>query len=577
MIGFIEDQFLREGKELRKLSDQELYSTFKELFDLKFALDQSFIVAMTDDIGKITYVNPLFCDISKYSREELLGADHRIINSNHHPKEFFKDMWQTIGRGEIWTGDIKNRAKDGAYYWVKTTIVPLVNEKGIPYQYISIRQDITAQKEMEERIRHQAFHDDLTGLRNRLCFKQEVDQWIRQVGMNESLALIFMDLDRFKFINDTVGHSIGDRILQLVSQRLLHHLNEDADLYRFGGDEFVIVVKNRTKEEVSQYIEKILDLFTRPFTVDDEEYFLTVSVGISLFPNDGLDIEMLLKNTDSALYLAKEKGNNAVKFYTLELQENIAKTMKMERALRQAIVEEEFVLHFQPKMDLKTGEITGAEALIRWNHPELGILSPAEFIPLAEDTGMIIPISEWVLKEACRLNRQWQEQGLSPIRMAVNLSPQLFRKKNIKDVISQILHVTQLDPDYLELEITESIMENPDRALVILQELKELGVHLSIDDFGTGYSSLAHLRRFPIDTLKIDRSFVNGIPSDNGVMVKTIIDMASNLGINVIAEGIETDEQMQFLSQLHCDEGQGYLFSPPVSATLFYELYRKYR
>jgi diguanylate cyclase (GGDEF)-like protein/PAS domain S-box-containing protein len=556
---------------LGKVNEQELATTIKELADFKFALDQSSIVAITDHRGKITYVNDKFCEISKFSRDELIGKDHRILNSRYHPKQFFKEMWKTIRSGKVWNGEIKNQAKDGSFYWVKTTIIPFVDETDKPYQYIAIRQDITEQKNIAEQILYNAYHDDLTGLRNRRSLREDLTQWINEHKKTNQMALIFLDLNRFKFVNDTLGHNIGDRILQLVSKRLFIHLHEKAELYRFGGDEFIIVLKHQSRDEVIEFTREITSLFLNPFFIDKEKLYLTTSLGVSLFPKDGQNFETLVKKADSAMYLAKENGSNAIQFYTVDMYESMKKTMKMEGALRQAIDEEEFVLYYQPQIDLRSRKMIGLEALIRWEHPTLGMIPPSEFIPLAEETGLIIPISKWVLETACKQNKQWQENGVTPMRVAVNISSYLF-KEDLVTIVSRILSETQLEPCYLELELTESIMQTPEIAKPILKELKELGVRLSIDDFGTGYSSLAYLRDFPIDSLKIDRSFVEEIQKDNGVIVKTIIDMASHLSVSVIAEGIETEDQLSFLSQLRCYEGQGFLFCRPLPGSELYKL-----
>ena len=556
---------------LGKVNEQELATTIKELADFKFALDQSSIVAITDHRGKITYVNDKFCEISKFSRDELIGKDHRILNSRYHPKQFFKEMWKTIRSGKVWNGEIKNQAKDGSFYWVKTTIIPFVDETDKPYQYIAIRQDITEQKNIAEQILYNAYHDDLTGLRNRRSLREDLNQWINEHKKTNQMALIFLDLNRFKFVNDTLGHNIGDRILQLVSKRLFIHLHEKAELYRFGGDEFIIVLKHQSRDEVIEFTREITSLFLNPFFIDKEKLYLTTSLGVSLFPKDGQNFETLVKKADSAMYLAKENGSNAIQFYTVDMYESMKKTMKMEGALRQAIDEEEFVLYYQPQIDLRSRKMIGLEALIRWEHPTLGMIPPSEFIPLAEETGLIIPISKWVLETACKQNKQWQENGVTPMRVAVNISSYLF-KEDLVTIVSRILSETQLEPCYLELELTESIMQTPEIAKPILKELKELGVRLSIDDFGTGYSSLAYLRDFPIDSLKIDRSFVEEIQKDNGVIVKTIIDMASHLSVSVIAEGIETEDQLSFLSQLRCYEGQGFLFCRPLPGSELYKL-----
>lgn len=552
----------RDGKWIREI---------KELRDFKFALDQSSIVAITDQKGIITFANDKFCEISKYSRDELIGKNHRIINSGFHSKDFFANMWMEIQNGRVWAGEIRNRAKDGSIYWMKTTIIPFVDNDGCPYQYISIRQDITEQKKIEEQILYSAYHDDLTGLRNRRCFNEELGQWMMEYNQ---MALIFLDLNRFKYINDTMGHGMGDQILRAVSKRLCHHLNSVADLYRFGGDEFIIVLKNCSIDEVKEFSAKVTNILIDPFYIENEKFYLGASVGISLFPIDGTHIETLVKKADSAMYLAKKEGTNAVQFYTIEKYEDITKTMNLERALRQAVIEKDFVLQYQPQFDLVTNRMIGAEALIRWNHPTLGDIPPSDFIPLAEETGLITSITEWVLETACRQNKKWQEGGVNPIRVGVNISSCLFNDCLVS-LVTRVLRESKLEPCYLELEITESIMQNPEITIPIINELKGIGVRLSIDDFGTGYSSLAYLRHFPIDSLKIDRSFIEEIEKDNGVIVKTIIDMACHLSVSVIAEGVENKEQLDFLSKLKCNEGQGYYFSRPLSSRELFKILQK--
>ena len=565
---------------LERVNEQELVTTIKELADFKFALDQSSIVAITDQKGKITYVNDMFCEISKYSKSELIGNDHRILNSGYHSKQFFKSMWNTIRKGNVWMGEVKNKTKDGLFYWVKTTIVPFVNGEGVPYQYIAIRQDITERKKNSEQILFNAYHDDLTGLRNRRCFREEMEKWISQSNEKDQMALVFLDLNRFKYINDSLGHNVGDQVICKVADRLNQHFHNKADLYRFGGDEFIIVFKNQSKDQVLELANEITQLFIDPIYLNNERLYLTASLGISVFPKDGQDVGTLFKKADSAMYVAKKKGNHAVQFYTAGSSIHVTKTMKLENALRHAVENEEFVLHFQPKVDLKTKEIIGVEALIRWVHPIIGIIPPSEFIPLAEEIGLINPISLWVLETACKQNKIWQESGLSPIIMAVNISSYLIKEDLVKTV-KEILQKTGLEPCYLELELTESIMQTPEITIPILNKIKELGVHLSIDDFGTGYSSLAYLRDFPIDSLKIDRSFIEEIGVDschrNQAIIKMIIDMAVNLNVNVIAEGIETEEQCQLLAQLFCDEGQGYLFSRPLPDKEIYPLLIKHQ
>ncbi|MGE8205689.1 EAL domain-containing protein [Heyndrickxia sp. NPDC080065] len=551
------------------------HQNFKELMDIKFALDQSSIVAITDNRGKIIYANKKFCDISKYRQGELIGEDHRILNSGYHPKSYFKSMWKTIGSGKIWSGEIKNKAKDGSFYWVHTTIVPFLNEKGKPYQYIAIRQDISDLKKLEEQLLYNAYHDELTGLSNRRCFNEELNMWLSMKSQTNQLAIIFLDIDRFKYINDTLGHSKGDYLLKSISKRLSRHLKGFVDVYRFGGDEFTIVIKNRSLVEVKEIVRRVQSIFKKPFLLHNNPYYFSPSIGISFAPQDGTDIETLVKKADLAMYRAKESGNNSVRFYSNDVHDIFSKNMKIEMALREAIAKKELVLYYQPLIDLNEQKMIGVEALIRWHHPTDGMIPPSEFIPIAEETGLILPISEWVLETACKQLKQWQNAGLPSFFVAVNLSPYLFESDGLVELINKIIQQNQIRPELLELEITESLMQDPENALLLLEGLKLIGVSLSIDDFGTGYSSLAHLKRFPVNTLKIDRTFIEDISIDDGVIVKTIMTMAQQLGLNVIAEGIETKEQLDFLSQHSCAIGQGYLFSRPVPSENITDMIRK--
>lgn len=548
----------------------ELACKVKELEDLKFAVDQSVIIATTDSTGIITEVNNKFCEISKYTKEELIGMNNNILNSGYHSKNFFREMWKTIRAGKVWRGNIKNKAKDGTFYWVKTMIIPFLNQNDLPYQYIAIQQDITDLKEAEMQILQNSYHDELTGLQNRRFFNDELSKWVDENKENR-MALLFLDLYRFKYINDTLGHSWGDQVLKAVSKRLLNHLQDKAELYRFGGDEFIIVLKNYPVDEVKELANEVTRLLSKPFQIKSENLYIGVSIGISLFPRDGIDLETLVKKADSAMYLAKRRGTNAIQYYSSEEYADMQKTMHLERALRQAVEEKSFTLHYQPQVELYSNEIIGVEALIRWEHPTLGNIPPSEFIPLSEKTGLITPITKWVLETACVQNKNWQENGLAPITIAVNISPYLL-KGDLVEMVTQILMKTKLPPCYLELEITESLMQEPEFTIPILRKLKSLGVRLSIDDFGTGYSSLSYLKHFPIDSLKIDQSFIKEIQNDDGIIVKTIIDMASHLNVSVVAEGIENQEQLDFLSNLNCSTGQGYYFSHPLPSK---EVYKK--
>jgi len=677
----------------RKRTELELARTLKDLGDIKQALDVSSIVVITNRQGIITYVNDKFCEISGYSRDELVGSTHRIVNSGFHPRAFFLEMWRTIGRGHVWQGEIQNRAKDGSIYWVNTTIVPFLDEHGKPYQYVSVRYDITERirakerlaealqndfrrtvqnlqngifklvrddqgevvytlcegklfasfglrteqvasrtmrdihgeafaaraaryiarvfegelvnqelsyedrvlyvslspmegsggeveavvgsviditerKEAEKMIYQMAHYDPLTDLPNRTLFARELSQAIERAREHdESIAILFMDLDRFKVINDTLGHSYGDQLLRAVADRLRGLVDNPADLIsRMGGDEFTFFFTNTTRDEAVKLAELLLTSMAEPFALEQMNIYVTPSIGISMYPEDGDEIEELLKNADSAMYHAKERGKNSYQFFSALTYQKASKKLMLENELFQALARNQFVLEYQPVIDIEAEQVTGMEALLRWEHPELGRISPMEFIPMAEETGLIVPIGEWVMREACMQTKRWQDQGVEHLSVAVNISWRQFVQQDFCAMIRRILTETGLSPEYLELEITESMAHDASYAIRILEQIKELGVTISIDDFGTGYSSLSYLSKFPIDRLKIDQSFIRDLNAGNRAIVKTIMDMAHNMNISVVAEGVEQEEHLQFLKFMRCPKVQGYYYSKPLRA-----------
>ncbi|WP_223702521.1 EAL domain-containing protein [Sutcliffiella deserti] len=407
-----------------------------------------------------------------------------------------------------------------------------------------------------------AYHDPLTKLHNRVSFKKVIDNLLEKSKADRRIALLLIDLDRFKVVNDTLGHYMGDIILVKTSERLKETLEGDAQLFRIGGDEFVIVLQAATEEKCSLLADALLKKFTSPFLIDDHEIIITPSIGISIYPENGESSEDLLKHADAAMYLAKENGKNNYRFYNTELNNSMARKMNIENGLRKAIEHQEFIIHYQPKIELQTQKIVGMEALLRWEHPELGIISPAEFIPIAEETGQIVLIGEWVLKTACKQNKAWQEAGFPSLCVSVNVSVRQFQHNDFLCTVNKVLQETKLCPSYLELEITESIVRNVKDTTEVLNSLRNLGVKTSIDDFGTGYSSLHILQKLPIDTIKIDKTFIDEIGKSNQQsMVKAIIDLGLNLNLTVVAEGIEHDYQLKALLDNKCNIGQGYLFS----------------
>lgn len=668
-----------------KMVSNEYAKTRTDLQNFKYALDESAVVVITNPQGVITYVNDRFCELSEYPRKELIGKTHRVVNSGFHPKSFFAEMWGTIQSGNVWRGVIRNKAKSGKLYWVHTTVVPFVGSDGKPFQYISIRQDVTSQmeaeksleialkndfnttvknlqnaifkysldvnnqihvtllegkvaeqlglsanmlnrlvmdqqfnmstfkrqllgallgrvaqfevdyqsrtflvylspifegedvievvgtasditdrKEAERQIEYMAFHDHLTGLPNRRLLKQTVEDLIEiRLNNHEPFALLYMDLDRFKNINDSMGHYVGDQLLKAVGARLQTLVRQNDLVGRLSGDEFLILCSSTTKQGAQMVAQRIVKEVSKSFLIDHLEIFIAPSIGISMFPEDGADYNTLIRNADSAMYLAKQSGKSTYQFFTEKLYKDLMERTLIEMELRQVLHKKELSLHYQPQYEFDTGKMIGVEALVRWHHPSRGMISPGQFIPIAEETGMILPIGLWVLETACRQAKEWQDLGYTSLLMSVNVSLRQFKSISFVSDVKDTLHKTGLQAKYLNIEITESMTSDVDYCQTILQELRDIGIKISIDDFGTGYSSLSYLSRFPLTHLKIDQSFVREL-STNSVIVKAIIDLAKNLHLRVIAEGVETHEQAEFLKMLACDEAQGFLYSRPI-------------
>ncbi|OGI42704.1 MAG: hypothetical protein A2150_03795 [Candidatus Muproteobacteria bacterium RBG_16_64_11] len=524
-------------------------------------------IFIIDPDGDTVFVNAMMAGMLGYSVDEMRG------------RPIFDFMDEEMGslarhgllrrQGIRQQQDVRFRRKDGGDLWTIVAANPIAESDGRCLGTLAMVTDITERKRAEDHLIYLAHHDSLTGLPNRTLFNDRLQQSLIDAARRERVvAVLFMDLDRFKTINDTLGHEVGDVLLRAVSGRLKDCIRTGDTVARLGGDEFIVLLPDvGHADDVGRIAQKVLDVFDQPFSIDGREFFVTTSIGITLYPFDGKDVDGLVKNADVAMYRAKEQGRNSYQFYTAEMTAKSHENLALENALRGALDRNELVLHYQPVVDLASGEVSGMEALLRWRHPGLGMIMPQRFIPIAEESGLIVPIGEWALSTACRQARAWQQQGYVPLRLAVNLSARQFYQRNLAEVIARALKDSGLDPVWLELELTESLlMQNAELTHATLRTLNTMGVRLSIDDFGTGYSSLGYLKRFPLDTLKISRSFVRDVPADpdDAAIVSAIIAMAHTLEMRVIAEDVETESQRAFLRAQACDAFQGYVFGPPL-------------
>lgn len=662
--------------------------------DVASAVNQSAILAITDPTGKVMYANEQFLSMSKYEAHELIGKNHNVVNSGHHSKEFFKNMWKSIGSGNIWRGEIKNKAKDGTYYWVDTVIVPFMNSKGKPIQYISIRWDITEKKQMEESIRDNAelyrlitenasefiavidyeskfkyaspsfrkllgypserlehtdfsdiiyesdrtntlrnvvryaksqrvlqfrvlksdntvaymranlyqiqdegkyfgdhiivmhditeqriseqrildlaSNDQLTTLLNRTAFRRHLYKKLEHTIANEQyLALVHLNIDRFRYVNDSLGHQAGDYLLSVVANRLKEVLKEDI-IGRISGDEFAFTLSHiQNEDDAMQVAEGIRLYLQEPIAIDDNEYELSISSGMSLFPEHATKAAELVTRAEKALQKVKVEGGGSLALYEPGTMSKTLERILLENELKRSVEQEYFELEYQPKVDLETLELTGFEALVRWNHPDLGRIPPDRFIPLAEETKVIVPLGEWILNEALAQLHEWEESGHANLRMAVNFSTIQIEEDNIVETIAQALQNHHISPTQLEVELTESTFVNKDEMSEKIQQIRDLGATVAIDDFGTGYSSFSYIKELPVDTVKIDRAFIRDLDEneDSKAIVSAIVTLANTVGLNIVAEGVETKQHGEILTSLGCHEGQGYYYSRPIAPT----------
>jgi diguanylate cyclase (GGDEF)-like protein/PAS domain S-box-containing protein len=530
-------------------------------------------VLVTNCDGLIVHVNRAFMEITGYQREEVLGQRPNLFKSGRHPAAFYQAMFATLDSLGEWSGEIWNRRKSGEIYPQWQTIRIIFDDQGRCSHYVAVFSDISAIKNSEQELMHLAHHDPLTDLPNRLLFTDRAEQALASAHIHKrGCALLVVDLDHFKMINDSLGHPIGDQLLKAVAGRLKGMFDPGITLARLGGDEFAVLADCCPQLiQAAALAQRIINGLKEPFAIEGHQLFISASIGISLFPSDALSAEQLLRNADSALFKAKSAGRNGYALYTEELTAHAQQRVAVAFQLRQALDQQQLRVHYQPVHDLQTSRLIGVEALVRWEHPLRGLVSPAEFIPVAERTGLIAEIDAWVMQQACRQMCQWRQAGVGLSFVAVNVSSRLFARRELYQQVAHVLDETGLDPACLELEVTESaVMEDPEVALEQMHRLRELGVRLAIDDFGTGYSSLLRLKRLPVQKLKIDQGFVAGLPwdGDDAAIVRVIIALAQSMGMQVQAEGIETVEQATFLLEQGSDQGQGYWFGRPVPVDL---------
>lgn len=558
-------------------------SVHSPFLEQRRALDEAAIVSEADAQGNITFVNDHFVTMSGYSRLELVGQNHRILNSGKHDSTFFQTMWRTISEGQVWRGEVCNRKKDGSLYWVKSTIVPIMGPyTDKPVRFQSIRFDITHEKELEETLRIQANTDSLTGAFNRYALTEHFSCAKSIAGQQQKLiAICLIDLDNFKPINDQYGHQVGDKVLVLLRKILSEQLREHDIVARLGGDEFVLMLSNLSQlDEVQACMQRLQQALVQPFLIESHRIALSASIGIALYPQHDEELDGLVRHADHAMYLAKQYGKNRFVIFDESDNQLLQELNQLHKEVRNSIVESKFALHYQPKVNLRTGEVFGMEALLRWHHPVHGMMQPMSYLPLIEQSDVIIELGNWIMHAALSQISDWHRQGNSWV-VSINIASHHLQHPCFFDQLMDALaNHSDAPPNLLELEILETVALNDiDHISTLIRRCQQVGVHVALDDFGTGYSSLSYLKNLPIETIKIDQSFVRDMQTDKGdlAIIEAIISIGRAFDMQILAEGIESQEQITMLLQLGCDFGQGYGIGKPMPANQVIEWLGEYK
>lgn len=579
ILSSMELTYVQELQQALRERDEALSISQRNLRLAEQVIESSLEGIMVTDLNStIISVNPAFTRLTGYRAQEVVGKTPAVLSSGRHDKNFYQAMWQQVNQHGHWQGEVWNRRKNGEIYPEFLTITAIGNKDGEPTHYAALFSDITELKENEERIRQLAYYDALTGLPNRRLLEDRLSVATSHAQRhNQQLALLFIDLDRFKRINDSLGHDIGDQLLSSIAARLCTAVRPHDTIARMGGDEFVALLTDlNSPAQAVQIARRMLDLLQEPVNIQGHDLVVTTSIGISIFPTDGEDSISLLRNADAAMYRAKGSGRNAIQMYTAAMNARSLENLALENALHQALEKQQFELYYQPIVDARTGRMYAAEALLRWNHGDMGVISPADFLSIAEETSLIVHISDWVVETGCMQLAHWNTNGYPGLRMSINMATRHFYKQDFQPFMQRMLAQSGCSPANLTLELTEHmLMDDAQKTSARLNAMHDLGLHIGLDDFGTGFSSLTHLRSFPLDVLKIDREFVRNLndpASRETAIIESVIGMAHKLGLRVVAEGVETLEQIQHLQAFGCELLQGYYFSPPVPAHEFEQL-----